>query len=177
MAYVDPSAIHNPTPGAAVPAAWGDAVNDAIAYLANPDQVKVTRSANQTVSAATVTDVLWNAEEWDSNGLHSLVSNTQAIITAKMPGKYLVMVGLIFTSEASSYKRAGLWHGAIKVDDTRAHSVVSGEFTTLKLAAEVELAVNDTLVVKVESASATNLIGAAAGSAARCWASARWIGS
>lgn len=180
MGYVDPASIHDPTSGSVAPAAWGDAVNAAVNWLANPDQVKVARSANQLIPSGVLTEVRWNAEEWDSNGLHSLVSGTE-YVTVKTPGKYLVLAAVIFAAELSGAdKRAELWKGhpsmGVKLHEA---SLANVGASRLNLHAEVALDVGDTISVHVIQAAAgsVDLLGGSAGLSARSWMSVRWIGA
>lgn len=80
MPYVDPQTISNPTAGAIAPAAWGDAVRDAVEYLArNKPRCRVFNSAAITLTTATVTALTFNSERYDVGGCHSTVSNTSRL--------------------------------------------------------------------------------------------------
>jgi hypothetical protein len=57
--------------------------------------VRVTKSANQTVTAGTDTPVTWNQEAFDADGFHDPVTNTSRLtVPAGFGGTYLMVATL-----------------------------------------------------------------------------------
>lgn len=89
MPYVDPNTVHNPATGSVAPAAWGDVVRDNFEFLADPPQCSVRASAPQTITNNTLTVLTANTEFYDTDAMHSTVSNTSRI-TVQTAGRYSV---------------------------------------------------------------------------------------
>lgn len=111
MGFIDPATIDNPTPGEIAPASWGDNVRNNLVYLVDRPQFVAGAAATQNITNTTST-VLDPAETelagWDSNGMHSISSNTGrgTVITA---GKY--------TCHAVVQ-----WPGTVDLDGRRVHN-------------------------------------------------------
>lgn len=89
MVYVDPNTVHNPATGAVAPAAWGDVIRDDLEHLADPPQCSVRASVAQAISTNTLTLLTADTEFYDTDAMHSTVSNTSRI-TCNTPGRYSV---------------------------------------------------------------------------------------
>lgn len=91
MSLLLPAVVHNPTTGQAIPAPWGDAVNDAIAYeTTTKPACQVGRSSMWTHTSSGNTQAIpFDQEEYDVGGCHSTVSNTTRIY-APDAGRYLM---------------------------------------------------------------------------------------
>lgn len=85
--YVDPNTVHNPTTGAVAPAAWGDVIRDDLEALADPPQCSVRSTVAQAISTNTLTVLTANTEFYDTDAMHSTISNTSRI-TANTAGRY-----------------------------------------------------------------------------------------
>ena len=183
MGYTDPETVHNPASGQVAPASWGDQVNANQQWFADPARVKVYRSSNFTTSTATQTAVLWNAEEWDTDTMHSTVSNTDRL-TATTAGRYIVLCQVLFAagSTATTGRRLQIWKngtsGVLLASDL-IESPSAVAYNRLQAAVEVELAASDYVSAVVYQDSTVNLdvIGAALGTSDRSWMSMRWIGT
>jgi hypothetical protein len=87
MPFVLPA---DPAAGNVAPASWGDAVRDGLNYLANPPACRVYNSATQAVAdAVNLAPVLFNTEQYDTDSMHSTVTNTGRI-TFTTAGLYVV---------------------------------------------------------------------------------------
>lgn len=87
--YVDPQTIHNPSTGASAPAAWGDAVRDALESLARFPAVRVKRTSDQSINDATSTVVSWQATDHEVGG-NLWDIGTPSHLVAPFAGIYLV---------------------------------------------------------------------------------------
>lgn len=66
---------------------WNTYLRDNLNALMDVPRCRVYRSSTQSVASATYTEILWNAERYDTASLHSTVSNTGRI-TAPIAGVY-----------------------------------------------------------------------------------------
>jgi hypothetical protein len=87
--YVDPNTVHNPSTGAVAPAAWGDVIRDDLEALADPPQCSVFASVAQTITNNTLTLLTANSENYDTDAIHSTVTNTSRM-TINTAGRYSV---------------------------------------------------------------------------------------
>jgi hypothetical protein len=110
----------------------------------------VYNSSNITISNTTVTNLTFNSEDYDTDGMHSTVSNTDRI-TCKTAGKYLVEFSGIFSAAINAGSSSSVWieHDSkgrleqVSIPPS-AHVNPSCNISTV-----VDMAVNDYLVVKV----------------------------
>jgi hypothetical protein len=78
---------------------------DAFAYFGkNLDKCRLTKSTNQSINNTTETAITWDTEEFDSNDLHSLTSNTSRI-TAQKAGFYLIIGDIAFAGHSDAGQR------------------------------------------------------------------------
>jgi hypothetical protein len=86
MPFVLPA---DPTAGAVAPASWGDDVRNALNFLANPPACRAYHSTTQTATNNAGTQMVFNSERFDTDNMHSTVSNTGRI-TINTAGLYFV---------------------------------------------------------------------------------------
>lgn len=73
----------------------------------------VYRSSNQTITTATNTDILWNAEEYDTSSIHSLTLNTDRLTVpasttrVKLCGQIIFDVGAVGVRSVELFKNGG----------------------------------------------------------------------
>lgn len=72
--------------------------------LQSPPQVRVTKSAVQSLTNNTTTTITWNTESYDSHGLHDNAANTDRL-TAPILGLYLVVFKAQFALAAAGTRR------------------------------------------------------------------------
>lgn len=96
MPFVLPS---DPSDGQVAPASWGDAVRDALNFLANPPAAQAYMSAAQTINDAAITTLLYNSEVFDTDTMHSTAVNTNRL-TFTSAGLYLIGVQAFFSADA-----------------------------------------------------------------------------
>lgn len=87
MAYADLNTIHNPATSTIPPATWGDQSRDNLEFLIDPPSCNAYDSGVTSVGNATWTVLDADSERWDTDGMHSLVTNTSRI-TIQTTGKY-----------------------------------------------------------------------------------------
>lgn len=104
MGYADPNSIHNPATGTVAPAAWGDQLRDNDVFFANPPTCRVYNSANESINNATDTALTFNSERFDTDTIHSTVSNTSRL-TATTAGKYLIFGHAQFAPNATGTRK------------------------------------------------------------------------
>lgn len=76
-------------------------VRDAVNFLlTNKPHAQLYKTATQSLTNSTWTDVTWPVEEYDNDGGHSTSSNTNRYV-AQTAGKYMVSGALAFTTNAS----------------------------------------------------------------------------
>jgi hypothetical protein len=85
--YVDPNTVHNPATGTVAPAAWGDTIRDDLEFLIDPPAVSFLESTAQSISNVTSTVMTGNEETFDTDGMHSNVTDTSRI-TCQTAGRY-----------------------------------------------------------------------------------------
>lgn len=96
MGYTSPAAVVS---GAVISkTTFGDVVKADLDFLANPPACRVFNNANQSVTDATETTVTFNSERFDTDSMHSTVTNTGRI-TFNTAGLYVLAF-------------CGLWTGA-----------------------------------------------------------------
>lgn len=79
----------DPVSGQIAPVTWGDAVRDALNYLANPPACRVYHNTTQAYADATEATQAFNSERWDTDGMHSTSVDTGRI-TIRTAGLYIV---------------------------------------------------------------------------------------
>lgn len=87
MPYVDPATVQATDPGDPLTAAWCDVVRDNFQFLTDPPQCSVRASAPQSIAHNTLTTLTADVETYDTDSMHSLVSNTSRL-TAQTAGRF-----------------------------------------------------------------------------------------
>lgn len=135
MALILPSTISNPTAGQPITAAWGDAVNDAVAFLANPPKCRVYNSAAISTAHATSVPLTFNSERFDTDSMHSTVSNTGRI-TFTTAGTYYVGGDINWASAAGNLREAVIrLNGTTQIAGQRMAPIGAGFGHTANLSA------------------------------------------
>lgn len=70
-------------------------------YLTDPKSVQAYNSLPQSIASGTLTALLFNVEQWDNDGMHSLAVNTERI-TFQTAGKYLISFAGAFQPQSGS---------------------------------------------------------------------------
>lgn len=124
------------------------------------DRCLVYRSGSQSISSATPTFATFNAEVYDSNSLHSTVTNTTRI-TIATTGAYAVAFWGQFASNSTGYRSSAIYKNGTDVLDTQAHPAASGTVSGVANSIHASLTAGDYLEVQVEQTSggSLNLLG------------------
>lgn len=102
MGFVDPQTVSNPTSGAAISAAWGDATRDAIVYCGtNKPHCNAYNATPQNVLNVTNTALALTTERYDIGSMHSTSTNTSRI-TAVDSGKYLLIGSVAWDNNSTN---------------------------------------------------------------------------
>lgn len=94
-------------------AVWNQDVVDNVAFLANPPACRVRRTTAQSINNNTETAITFDAERYDTDGMHSTSSNTSRI-TINTAGIYTIGATLELAA-ATDYSR---WYVTIKLNAT-----------------------------------------------------------
>lgn len=65
---------------------------------------RVYRSSNQSVPNGTHTVITYDSERWDTDNIHSTVSNTGRL-TCKTAGKYMIVFSALFSANANGKRQ------------------------------------------------------------------------
>lgn len=95
MPYVSPATVTTLTP---ITSTWGNSVKAATDFLSNQPSCHLTRSSDQAIPHLTITNVLWNVEQYDTDGMHSTSSQTDRI-TIKTAGVYVVTANVLWGAD------------------------------------------------------------------------------
>ena len=78
-------------------------VRDPLAFLADQPRCQAYQNTPQSITTATNTSLTWDTEDYDNDGMHSLVSNTSRF-TAVTAGRYVVSAQAAFTANATGIR-------------------------------------------------------------------------
>lgn len=172
MAYLTPTS--HITSDVIDAATWNQDVVDNVSWLAETAPAcKVIRTSVQSITNTPSPHqaVLFEAEEWDVGGMHSIVSNTDRItIPSGGDGIYLVQAGFVFAANSTGWRL-----GQIYVNDSALTPPILhvGSAHTDSFAAaiggEITLSSGNYVQLKVAQSSAGNL------NLTSAWLSVRWV--
>lgn len=155
----DLNTIHNPATGTVAPAAWGDGVRDWTEFLVDPPACSVFNSGTQNVgNGGTFNSLTADSENFDNDGMHSLVSNT-ARITANTAGRYLFVATVSFAAGSTTGDRAVrfLLNGTGSFAGLRiSGNQVSGNATVISAARMITMAAGDFVECEAAQTSGAN---------------------
>jgi len=105
-------------------------VRDNIAFLGSPPACSVKAAVSQSVPNATHTALIAPTENFDTDTMHSTVTNTSRI-TATTAGRYLVSATLVFGSNATGIRILSFFVDATTSYEMVAVNTNTGGNTTL----------------------------------------------
>jgi hypothetical protein len=156
--YVDPNTVHNPATSTVAPAAWGDVLRDNGEFLINPPVCSVFHSIAELIPTATAYKMAANSENFDSDAMHSTVTNNSRI-TIQTAGRYQLTATV--TPAASA---AGTYRSAhFIVNNTTTYLGFTGDIgggaldDTISIVRNVTLAASDYVEVMVQQDTGGNL--------------------
>lgn len=180
MSFVDPDSVLAISSGTPVTVSWLQTIADNQNLFANPPRARVYLSSNSSIPNATATQVPLNAEQWDTDGMHSLVSNL-ARLTVVTAGRYRIAGELVFEANGTGNRQVDLKingsSGEI-ISAAREPAPDGSLFSILHVEGEAELSVSDYVEMYAyqSSGGALNAIGSAGRTTPFTWLSAQWIG-
>lgn len=157
MPYSDPQLTHNPATSTIAPAAWGDVIRDDLEFLIDPPTCSVYNSAAVSVPTSTGTTLNANSENFDSDGLHSTVTNSSRI-TAQTGGRYLGTASVQFAANVTGIRQVQfLLNGSPIVASVARGPGFTGSDSFVKTFIAVVLAPGDFIEVSAFQASGVSL--------------------
>jgi len=182
MPFVDPDSVQVLTTADPVTLSWLETIAENQNYFNNPPRVKVYRSAVYGIDHDTLTMVAWNAEEYDTDTMHSTSTNTTRLV-ATTAGRYEFSCRIVFNNNSTGLRRLRIWKNGsagtlIDADVDAAPS--AGSFSRLFCSSWVTLAAGDYIEAEVYQNStidAFEIQGAALGTTERSWFGMQWQGT
>ena len=182
MPFVDPDTVQVLTTADPVTLSWLETIAANDNYFNDPPRVKVYRNAAYGITTATNTMVAWNAEEWDTDTMHSTSVNTTRL-TATTAGRYHVQCRIVFDGHATATigRRVKLWKNgnAGTLCDADIDPAPSSAYSRTFVSTTVQMAAGDYVEVEVyqDSGGDLSVIGAALGTSERSWFEMTWQGT
>ena len=94
---------------------WNTDLVENIKHLADPPRVSTYRNADQTITTATETIPLFNAETYDTDTMHSTSSN-QGRLVAATAGLYVCTLKVFFAAATTGYRQARIYLNGVGVE-------------------------------------------------------------
>lgn len=132
--------------------------------IANYHGASVYNSVNQSVNSATLTALTFDSDAYDTNSIHSTVSNTSRL-TCNQAGIYLVMANTAYATNATGERYAAIRkNGATYIAQQNA-TAITGDTTFCFVAATIQMAKNDYVesIAYQSSGGALNVVGGSNG--------------
>lgn len=176
MPYTSPTTV---VTGTTIASTWGNSVKAATDYLANPPACRVYNSANLSIPDNALTALTFNTERYDTDSMHSTVTNTGRI-TFTTAGIYNVgFVGSFdAAAQAITYAEVNIRRAGTDVIANQALATIPVGFTVpLHVTTQFKFAAADYIEVVVYQDNAANVarnIVAAASKSPEFWAT--WVG-
>lgn len=138
-------------------------IRDSFEFIYRPPRARLRKTADQTANTGVVSTVTWEAEDYDTDGGHSTVTNTSRY-TSQTAGWYYLSVNFQFTVNANEkngtrevcFQKNG--NGSLK-QSRQDEYLGNGEFqgrVFMRTAGHIYLAVNDYVEVLFHQDSGTN---------------------
>ena len=160
MGFVSPTTKSN---GDGLTAAdWNTYVRDNTAFLHAPPRCSIVNSGNQSIPNAADTDLTFDTEEYDTDTMHSTVTNQERIV-AKTAGVYLVSCGVEFAANTTGSRQVKITvNNASVVGYQNTTSTLNNVVVRLNVAAQIYMDVDDYVkaVVYQDSAGSLNVVAA-----------------
>jgi hypothetical protein len=181
MPFTDPDTVQVLTTADPVTLSWLETIADDLNYFNDPPRVKCYRDAVYGITDDTDTMVAWNAEEYDTDTMHSTSTNTTRL-TATTGGRYEFSCRIVFAANSTGYRRLKMWkNGAAGtlIDSDIDNSPTAGAFSRLFCSSWVTLAAGDYIEAQVyqDSGGDLSVQGAALGTSERSWFGMQWQGT
>ena len=147
MAYSDPST--RATDDVVTAAIWNQDVVANPEFLHDPPTCRVYNSAAISISDGVVTALTFNSERYDTDTMHSTVTNTSRI-TATTAGKYLITATIGFAANNTGRRQVTIrLNGTTYIAVDARATVGNGQVTEVSIATVYALAAADYAEVTV----------------------------
>jgi hypothetical protein len=181
MPFVDPDSVQVLTTADPVTLSWLETIAENQNYFNNPPRVKVYRNADVDIPNDDKTMVLWNAEEWDTDTMHSTSTNTSRLV-ATTAGRYEFSCRIVLAANSTGFRRLRIWKNGdagTLVDAEIDNAPNAGSFARLFCSSWINLAAGDYIEAEVYQNSGGDLAvkGAALGTSERSWFGMQWQGT
>lgn len=119
--------------------------------------VGVHRSGVQAITTSTLTTITWDVEEYDTDAMHSTVSNTGRLV-APVAGKYDITGRAMFATNATGFRQAQIRvNGTTVIDTDTDYGPTAAGPCYLDLGRDWVLAASDYIEMLVSQSSGGNL--------------------
>ena len=118
--------------------------------------VRAKHSVNQTIPSGTPTILSFDSEDWDSEAIHSTVTNNSRL-TCVTAGKYLVTAGVGWQSNSSGYRRLGVLRNGSVAWAYNHSTPISGASHYQQIRAQLSLSVGDYVTLEAYQTSGSSL--------------------
>lgn len=142
--YVDLNTVHTPAPRLVVPSFWGDQVRDNLKFLNNVPAFFGNGGLSTSESTTTATNHIFDIpeERFDSDGMHSEVTNTSRV-TIQTAGKYLVVCTTWWSVNIVNVRASRMRLNGSTIYFGQQHNAGFAEHATCCAAWELDLVVGD----------------------------------
>jgi hypothetical protein len=137
---------------------WATAPSAAINWATIP-AVRAYKTATQSIGTGSSTLLTFDAEYFDTDGIHDLVTNTGRL-TCKTAGKYRISANYSWTGAVGAIRQSSIkLNGATSIGQDDRPPALGGNLTSISVTTTYQLAVNDyvELWVYQDSGAAINL--------------------
>jgi len=111
-------------------------------------RARVRNSANLTIGTGAWTSLTFDSERWDTDGIHSTVSNTGRL-TCVTEGTYSIIGNVRFASNATGYRAVRIYLNGATVIAEVFLPAVSGQPTVMAVGTQYELDAGDYVELQV----------------------------
>ena len=164
------------TAGAILTAAQMNAIGTNVNNYRVPPACRAYNNANITLANASGTILTLNSEDFDTDSMHSLTTNTERL-TVTTPGIYVVSAEVKFDINAAGMRYiAIIKNAATYVCDSSTPSTGGGTFTEVNVTGLVSMANGDYFSLYAYQNSGGNLAARGNVTPNGVWLSAAWVG-
>lgn len=156
MPYVDPNVILNPSTGDIIPASLLDQYRENFEFLISPPQCSFGHSTTQNIATSTWTVLSGNTENYDTDGMHSTVTNNSRA-TVNTAGKYIIIAQSLFAANVTGIRQMRLIVNGSTSYDVANMNPVAGTGTRINGSRSLALSAGDYVEVEVWQNSGGNL--------------------
>lgn len=133
-------------------------VRDNMTFLWTAHAARVYRTANQSITTTTLTLITWDAEDFDSDTIHSITTNTSRLtVPSGLAGVWSFHAQIEFQANASGLRELHLVKNGSTDIAVATIAATSSGVCSIDLQSLAQLAVTDYVEVKVQQTSGSTL--------------------